>query len=298
MLHPRFRVVARQVSSITADGRYAVVASRRSGTFLIDDKTGQQTLLTPPTLCGYTYFVGGGRVLTSCVGYGNPPYQLYSIATGTWTAVNLSGGMPVAIGSDWIEYYGPVDAGCIEHCNYQWSFGDIATGQIQTLPEWAPGATTIPDLNASMLASHLCSPLRVPQGFPTDETSTADAPNPVAFAGRFAAGTEWYKNGGLWELRLLLERCGSRLHRVLTTQISSSITPQFAINHHAVIWQNYRGGPIHGIFLPSLRKFRIALPPYLSRHPRAPLFLTSRSLYLSVGAEKVMVTASPRPPTR
>jgi hypothetical protein len=97
---------------------------------------------------------------------------------------------------------------------------------------------------------------------------------------------------------LLLERCGSRLHRVLTTQISSDYTAQFAINQHAVIWENYRGGPIHGIFLPSLQKFTIALPPHLTRLSQAPLFLTSRSLYLAVGAGKVIVTRSPRPATR
>jgi hypothetical protein len=297
VLHPRFRVAASHVSSFTSDGRYVLVAGP-SGITLIDDQTGSRTLLTPPPLCGYSYVLGGGWVLTSCAGYGNPPYQLYSIATRTWTSVDSTGGRPVAAGRDWIEYYGPVEAGCIEHCSYQWSFGDIATGQIQALPDWAPGATTIPDLNAPTLATHLCSPLRVPQGFPTDETSADHAPNPLTFAGRFAAGIGLYMRGGLWESRLLLERCGSRLHRVLTTQITSDYTAQFAINHHAVIWQNYRGGPIHGIFLPSLQKFTIALPPHLTRLPQAPLFLTSRSLYLAVGAGKVIVTTSPRPPTR
>jgi hypothetical protein len=166
LLHPRFHEVAPEVSSVASDPRYALVNSAASGMFLIDDQTGKRTTLTPPTMCAATGdLVGGGWVLTSCVGYGNPPYQLYSIATRTWTAVNSSGGLPGAIGSDWIEYYGPTEPGCVEHCSYQYSFGDITTGQLQTLPTWAPGATTIPDLNSTGLASPLCSPLQVPQGF-------------------------------------------------------------------------------------------------------------------------------------
>ncbi len=293
VLHPRFRVVASRVSSVTSDGRYVLIAGP-SGTALIDDQTGSRTLLEPPTLCGYTYVLGGGWVLTSCAGYGNPPYQLYSIASGTWSAVNSPGGTPVAIGSDWIEYYGPTEPGCTVHCSYRYSFGNIATGQVQTFPAWAPGATTIPDLNSPTLASPLCSPLRVPQGFPTGETSTALAPNPLTFAGRFAAGIEWYQPGD-WQLRLLLERCGSRLHRVVSNRISSSDTPQFAINNEAVVWLS--GGRIRGVFLPGLRKFTLA-PRYLSPPLQAPLFLTSHHLYLAAGTGKVIVTASPRPPTR
>jgi hypothetical protein len=298
VLHPRFRQVARGVSSFASDGRHVLVASA-SGTFLIDDQTGGRTMLTPPALCGYTYFVGGGWVLASCAGYGNPPYQLYSIATRTWTAVNSSGGMPVAIGADWIEYYGPTDPTCVAHCLYQYSFGDITTGQVQTLPGWVPGGTTIPDLNSPGLTGRLCRSLRVPQGFPQGETSIADAPDPLTFAGRYAAGTEWYMQRGLWQLRLRLERCGSRLHRVITTQISTPDgVPQFAINRHAVVWLSSKGGSVHGLFLPSLRKFTIASARPLSVADL--IILTPRTLYLEVGLDvgRGLVIAAPSPRTR
>ena len=293
VLHSRFHLVASRASSFTSDGRYALVADP-SGTTLIDDQTGRRTLLTPPALCGYTYLVGGGRALASCAGYGNPPYQIYSIATGAWTAVNSSGGMPVALGSDWIEYFGTTEPGCIEHCSYQYVFGRISTGQLRGLPEWAPGATTIPDLNSPALAAQLCSPLRVPQGFPNDMTASALAPDPLIFAGPFAAGAESVIKGGLYQLRLLLQRCGSKLHRVLTSQLTGSPTNQFAINHHALVWLDYRGGPIHGIFLPSLRKFTIVAP---LTSPGGSVFLTSHSLYLHDGSGRVIATPSPRPPT-
>lgn len=267
---------------------------------LIDEQTGSRTTLTPPTLCGgYGDLVGGGWVLTSCVGYGNSAYQLYSIATGTWTPVNSGGGQPVAIGSDWIEFFGPTELGCTEHCSYQYRFEKIATGQLQTLPTWAPGATTIPDLNSPALAASLCPPLQVPQGFPEDGSDSALAPDPLAFAGPFATSIEWYVQGGLWELHLLLERCGSGLHRVVTSQISSANAPQFAINNHALVWLS--GGTIQGVFLPSLQKFTIvgAVGPSTGRGSVPPpaaygVFLTSRRLYVETGDGVVMAAASPR----
>ena len=204
--------------------------------------------------------------------------------------------MPIAVGRDWIEYYGPTESGCTEHCSYQYSFGNLASGQLRTLPEWTPGGTTIPNLNSPGLAAQLCSPLRVPQGFPQDLTGSAFAPDPVTFAGRFAAGTEWYMHGALWQLRLLLERCGSRLHRVITTKISTPDgIPQFAINHHALVWLSPQGGPVHGLFLPSLQKFTIA-----SRYtPSAgdSVFLTPRTVYLDTGEGVMIAAASPHPRT-
>jgi hypothetical protein len=206
--------------------------------------------------------------------------------------------MPVAVGKHWIEYYGPTEPGCTEHCTYQYSFGDIATGQLRTLPDWTPGGTTIPELNSSGLAAQLCSPLRTPQGFPQDLTGATLAPDPLTFAGPFAAGAEWYTKGGLWALRLLLERCGSRLHRVITTRISTPDgIPQFAINRRALVWLTPQGRPAHGLFLPSLQKFTIAFPRTLSGADL--VFLTSRTLYLEVGGDAgpgmVIAAPSPRP---
>jgi hypothetical protein len=218
--------------------------------------------------------------------------------------VNSGGGLPVAIGSHWIEFYGPTEPGCPPaHCSYQYRFENIATGQLQTLPTWAPGAATIPDLNSPGLAASLCSPLQVPQGFPEDETGSALAPEPLAFAGPFASGIEWYVQGGLWELHLLLERCGSGLHRVVTNHIGSANAPQFAINQYALAWMSR--GTIDGVFLPSLQRFTILgdvgpstglgrVPPPAAAYG---VFLTSRTLYVETGDGVVMAAASPRPRT-
>lgn len=120
------------------------------------------------------------------------------------------------------------------------------------------------------------------------------APDPLTFAGPFAAGAEWYTKGGLWQLRLLLERCGSRLHRETTTRISTSDgIPQFAINRRALVWLAPQSGPIHGLFLPSLQKFTIAS---LRAAPGDLVLLTSRTLYIDDGLGSVIAAPSPRPP--
>ena len=294
VFHPRFHRVATNVADFVTDRRYVVIAQQNT-TALIDDQTGKRMALTFPSQCGFGVDVGGGRVLTSCVGLSNPPYELYSIRAGAWTPVTAAPDAfgEVALGADWIEYYHQTPATCAEHCAYEYAFGNIATGQTRTLPAWKPGGTTIPDLNSPALSAKLCSPLRVPQGFGTDATPPSLAPDPLTFAGPFAIGEEWFVRHGLRELRLLLERCGSRLHQALTSQISSS-SNQFAINRHAVIWVNSQGGPVHGLFWPSLRKFTMKRAPAVAGPVR--VFLTSRTLYLESGDGRVIATAAPSPP--
>ena len=318
VLHPRFHAVATGITAAFTDRRYVLwvagEGTAQSST-LLDKRTGTRTMVSYPG-CYVDAFnppdpFGGPWLMFKCdlANQGQGGFELYNLTTGEWKSVALApeivsyrnecGGGPycgvslAAFGADWLEW----KESCRE-CVDTYLFQNIDTGQLQTLPGWQVGGTTIPNLSSPRLANHLCSPLRVPQGFPPVGTNSALAPNPpLTFAGRFAAGTEWYMNGGLWGLRLLVERCGSRLHQVLTTQIGSSATPQFAINQHAVVWQNYRGGSIRGIFLPSLRKFTIALPTYLRSGPQAPLFLTSHTLYLETDLGTALsATAAPRPP--
>ncbi len=283
-----------------------VISAVGAGTTLIDEHTGKQTTLIAPPLCGYSpsagitypYVTGGGWLLTSCAGYTNPPFQLYSIASGTWMPFSPWAGSPVAVGSRWIEGYGPAEIGCSEHCAHQYAFANIATGRVTTLPSWQPGGTTVPHLNSAGLAATLCSPLRVPQGFPSDLTTTSAAPDPLTFAGPFAVGLD-VKLGGLDEQRLVLQRCGSPLRRVLTSQLSSSDN-QYAINQHAVIWRDYssNGAPLDGVFIPSLKKFTIPLGRIAPPFPTAiSIFLTSRTLYVwnnDLGSD-VVAAPAPRP---
>jgi hypothetical protein len=285
-----------------------VISAVGVGTTLTNEQTGKRTTLIAPPLCGYSpsagimypYVVGGGWLLTSCAGYANPPFQLYSIASGTWIPFSPWAGSPVAVGSQWIEGYGPAEIGCSEHCTYQYAFANVATGQVTTLPSWQPGGTTVPNLNSAGLAATLCSPLRVPHGFPNDLTLPSAAPDPLTLAGPFAAGLDWKLQGGANQLSLLLQRCGTRLRRVLTSQIEASPDNQFAINQHAVIWRDSRPGALHGVFLPSLKKFTIPLGRIAPSFPTAiSIFLTPRTLYVwNHNLESDLVAApAPRQPS-
>ena len=226
---------------------------------------------------------------------------------------SFKGRPPVAVGSRWVEGYGLASDQCSEHCGYQYSFANIATGQVRTLDSWHPGGTTVPDLNSAGLAARLCSPLRVPHGLrdnpPTD-------PGLFTFAGPFAVGLDWKFEGTYPyqpnQVSLLLERCGTRLRRVLTSQTYSPLVGfsigetdnQFAINRHAVIWLNPQAGPLHGAFLPSLKQFRIPLgriaPPARQggyEPPSRSIFLASGTLYVwnhDVGSDLLAATA-PQP---
>ncbi|GAC1635648.1 MAG: hypothetical protein NVS4B2_23300 [Chloroflexota bacterium] len=322
VLRPRFHIVARQVVNVISDGRYVVTSTVGGGTRLIDEQTGKQTTLVLPPSCvdqppwvyriGPRFTVGGGWLLTSCV----RKYQLYSIASGTWMPSSLDE-EPVAVGSQWVESYGmepsAIAWGCLEHCSYRYSFANIATGEVRTLDSWRPGGTTAPELNSAGLAAPLCSLLRVPHGLPPqgELPDVPRDPGPLTFAGPFAVGLDWKFDGPYpIQVSLLLERCGTRLPRVLTSQTWSwgppmgETEPQFAINRHAVVWLKSQAGPLRGAFLPSLRQFRIPLgrvapPPPQGGYqpPSRSIFLTSRTLYVwnhDVGSDLLAATA-PQP---
>jgi hypothetical protein len=115
---------------------------------------------------------GGGRVapvlgnswlLADC---GHGRVDLYSPAGGSWQAVTVvaacrnfkssaGGCIPLAVGSDWIEF---------DKQSYRrgdrFIFQNINTGVVERDPT---NATTLPDLDSPVLAQRVCTPLRVPR---------------------------------------------------------------------------------------------------------------------------------------
>jgi hypothetical protein len=314
VLHSSWHVVAPSgVQSVAVSGQYVFIAVGPVGApsdLLIDEQTGQRVNLTPPP--GYYIAanvdgapLGGSWVMATCDSYANcessPTYQLYNIPAQTWTPLPLpdlstAGGYawgPFAFGDYWIEWTG----GCGYHCGPpRWAFQNIQTGQVAGQgPVWQPGGTVIPDLNSPTLTQALCAPLTVPSGFP-DPTTLQPLPGTLVLNGRFAVAQQWSADNS--NLYTYLGRCGSTLHELLTPELSST-NNQFAITQDAVVWLGGENGPVHGMFLPSLRKFTIPIPPSAGLGPWGRyVFLTSRSLYVESGNGRVIATASPRAATR
>lgn len=203
--------------------------------------------------------------------------ELYSLAHGTWTTVMSNaaldcGGLPdceisaFAAGADWIQF--AEDQACEAHCGpTTFAFQNLQTSQIESLPAWKPGGTTIPDLNSPVLAHKLCWPLRVPNG----EGLTLD--------GSFAIVAQSQGD--------FLERCGSRLHE----RIDPNYWPQTA-SSRAVIWGTGTS-QMDGLFLPSLRRFTIDLPAAVAGFDGLSyvMALGSRKLYVANGSNFTLWTA-------
>jgi hypothetical protein len=309
VLHPRWhRVMASNNVEVLTSGRYAYIGATRSG-LLIDEQTGLRVNLTPPPgyytgVPGNGLPLGGSWVMATCDSYAmcesSPTYQLYNIPARTWTPLSqpdlsTTGGygwVPAAIGGYWIEWTG----NCGYHCGpTTYAFQNIQTGEVDGQPpDWKPGGTEIPDLNSSTLTQALCAPLTVPRGF-TDPSTGQTLPGTIVLYQRFAVAQQW--SAANLNLYTYLERCGSSLHELLTPQLSSS--NQFAINQDAAIWVGYPGGPVHGVFLRTLRKFTIPFPKrFGSTLQGGSIFLTSRTMYLESGSGQVMAATSPKPPKR
>jgi hypothetical protein len=305
---------------IVTSTRYAFIANAlgpRSRGTLIDEATGRRTRVERPG-CSYSGgpVTGSPWLVFNCASTQDgsaPAPELYSIATGVWQGVMPSPSIadpcgpsapldacgewsaPAAAGRDWIEYSvysnNPHDFPPSE-------FQNLATGNVRRDPT---GGNTILDLNAPSLSQTLCSPLRVPRYYDSD---TGFGPGTVVPDGKFAIslGTN---QAGIPMLRL--ERCGTRLHRLLTTGLYSGIDPEWAANRTTVVWGRTRN-ELAGVFLPSLRQFTIKLPAAAIRPGCqasdfqtciSEIALTARHLYLiDAGHGRVWTSPSPSEPKR
>jgi hypothetical protein len=144
----------------------------------------------------------------------------------------------VTAGTHWLQWQ--VD--CYRCFVTDW-FQNLATGQVidgSTVQRWHD---SVPNVNTTTLRQRVCQPLRVPDG------------GSLVPDGRFAI--EEPKG----HRRLYLERCG-RSGRVLLS--SSFEFPQE--NRQLVLWEAFNGSSLvlDGVFLPTQRRFTIAVPPSLS----------------------------------
>ena len=300
VVSPHFRRVG-AAASVWAGSAYVVAADGTSVT-LIDDQTGQvntisragcgalgPSALEPLDLPWVTFNCAPG-VIVGGVGIGPPAPELYSPATGQWQAVSPSPGVlcpstsctdryfPEAAGRAWLQYdHESCDTGG-QHCSSGSVFQNLSTGELRHDP--SRGATTV-DLSAPSLSQTVCRPLTVPTTY--ELFAAAPVPGSLSFYGSFAVAIGGDKNGP----RVYLERCGTHLHRLLTTAPIESL-PVFGANTREVVWMSHSHF-LSALTLPGLRPFTIRLPERLVARTCSPdeystcvaqIALTNRRLYL------------------
>jgi hypothetical protein len=315
VFRPRFRTVATSVTRVSSNGGFILVQQQSAGMpagILIDESSGKRSGL-PRSGCdeaGTAPALTGPWLMFQCFAFRPSPLaprltslRLYALASGTWRTVTPTGRVarfiaqcsqesveehgncsitPLAAGRLWVQWGEDPGTGLTE-----FRFQNIRTGAIRTLPGWKPNGTIVPDLDASTLASHLCRPLHVPRGTWT-QGYPPPTPGSLEFHGPFALSYDWYLPGSAhW----LLERCGSKLHRVLTNLQAS------ATQHAIVFTVSGTGSRIDGLFLPSLDAFRITGLPF---GPFAPnqLALSNRTVYALDGYGRLWAAPAPHPPPR
>jgi hypothetical protein len=246
--------------SVKTNGPYTLVMSGGGAGQVIDEITGQRVHLRLPGYChspAADPVLGDSWLMEEC----NASHlALYSLARRRWRRVTVASGcvhfnagpgsacVPLAVGKDWIELdeesdrFGDVSV-----------FQNIQTGRVRRDPT---KGRTFPSLDSPSLARRLCRPLQVPS-----HTFVS-----FAFQGPFILVTD--------EAGPVLERCATRLHRDLRGALQAGLGPG------AVMWlSSPRPGPIDGIFLPSLKRFRV-MPPH-GATDLSFIQLSSRHLYLS-----------------
>jgi hypothetical protein len=179
-----------------------------------------------------------------------------------------------AVGADWIEWV----ASSYHHLPTSIYFQNIQTGELRSDPT---NATTFADLNSPALAHRTCPGVRLLR-----ESEGYSTPwGPLIPYGQFALAIG---NGAF------LERCGTRMHRLLAAANTTPPVPPLASNAHAIVWQE-APNRLNGLFLPSLQTFTIPLPSAIvTTTGLSNIWLTSVALYVRVWVSgMIWRTASP-----
>jgi hypothetical protein len=327
VVRPRFRHVV-DAAWVWAGARYALAGpgapplgpvAYRPAT-LIDDQTGQRrtigqagcnpvppSALEPPDLPWVPF---------DCAPIGQPAVpELYSPATGRWLAVSPNPGLsppcatafcdvidyfPRAAGRYWLAYEQATCDADGQHCSVRNVFQNIQSGELRQDPS---GGSTAIDLNAPNLTRTVCRPLSVPTTLPP--YNTEPVPGSLIFYGSFALAI----GGDRGASAAYLDRCGTRLHRLLTT--ADDPTPDDlvrpAANTREVAWIAHPRPFLSALTLPGLQPFTIRLPNRLvGRYCSPPdlrvcvaqIALTNHRLYLLTATppypSQVWVAANPR----
>jgi hypothetical protein len=292
-LHPRFQLIARHLlphpstSYVFASGRYAmaVLAQGADGVdglptkfLLIDDKAGQQGVISPPRTkrfsCGCE--VDGFAppwILLNGVG----AFELYNLHSHKWRPLACGGqcqGDVTAMGSRWIQFTNQLPGDCGDGVHFSCGptivkYFDINSHRVRQPPELT--SREVVDLSSRTLVRRVCAPLPAAAG-------------PVTQYGRFAI-VHLSNAAGLQDY---LEKCGSRLRLGLD---DGGSTP--TLTAHEVTWP-VAGGYV-GILLPSLRRFRVSLPDAaLASDPGSSVALDDYRFYFADRRENLQ--AAPFPP--
>jgi hypothetical protein len=286
LFHPAFSRVG-SGGFFMADGHFVFLLQAGMSSGVLIDEHSRQTRRVARAGCSPDS-MGGPWLLFRC---GDTGVALYGLSTHRWTTLAIARAarlacaptvcsLQTAIGSTWIQLSGQQCNSGLSHpgpsCNPPVTmFQNIQTGQVERDPA-KPGGRIIADLNSRKLGRRLCSPLRVPAFF--DSSSQTSGAGTISVLGRFAIATTtpdvFY---GSPPTESFLERCGSTLHeRIAPDTKAFIVTP--AANHQLVLWQKTTAS-LTGIFLPSLRRFSIALPTALNGF-LSPLVVASQLLYV------------------
>lgn len=282
------------VSGLRASGDYLLLGTTISGNFtstgwtVINERLGTRTALDPQCDVGG---LGPPWVLMGCPSTSNPsgPFdddELYSLTDGTRHTVTPNPGVPDphcsspppdqmspcsnadAVGAYWIRW----DATCSVHCANTYFFQNIQTGELRDDPT---NATTFVDLDSPDLARRTCPGVRlignvVPYGGLGWGSITPE--------GRYAIVTGRENN-------VFLERCGTRMREPIADTGYGGV---LASSTQAIVWQTTTH--LTGLFLPTLQKFTMRLPPGILKptgsgedFPVHALVLTSSALYVADG---------------
>jgi hypothetical protein len=190
---------------------------------------------------------------------------------------------PDAVGAHWIRWH----ATCY-HCADTYSFQNIETGELRGDPT---NATTFADLNSPALAHKTCPGVRLMREFEGYSSPWGSLTSYGQFA--LAIGTVNQLYGAVF-----LERCGTRMRRLLVSGTSIGGAPPLASNSRAIVWRT-APSRLDGLFLPSLQTFTIPLPSAMvpAQGDITDVALTSGALYVveygSVAGQTLWRTASP-----
>jgi hypothetical protein len=192
------------------------------------------------------FLFGGGWLVEDCA---TSRLDLYSLAAGSWSSIEIAAGCqrfdpgpgsacePYAVGADWIEY----DESSTQFGD-RFVFQNIASGILRPDPA---NSRTLADLSSPGLAHRLCNPLVTPRY----------GGGLIGLTGRMVL-----VNSGAGAT---LERCGSRLHEVLPFDAGFSYDTWSKSDTSAILFTSDVGPVLNGIFVPSLRPFRVV--PILKR---------------------------------
>lgn len=244
VVRPRFRHVVGDAAELWTGPRYALTWGHLSGSStpvtLIDDQTGRRTTigrpgchplgtsdLEPPDLPWIIF-------ICSPATQQPPAWELYSPANGRWFSVSPSPGVLCggdcevsisAAGRDWLQFQQVTcPNGDYHSCSAVNVFQNIQTGEVRQDPS---NGSTMVDLNAPNLTRTVCAPLSGPG---------PRSPS-LILRGNFVLSTVIANKHD----EVYLERCGTRLHRLVgpVTPSGASLT---RLDAHEVVWMA-RPGP-------------------------------------------------------